>query len=653
MRFTAAVAFYAATASAGSLKDVKHVVLFMQENRAFDHYFGTMAGVRGFADPNAQVNPDGRSTFQQLVTPAMSNATNQLTPWPLNYLGGNWSQATQCMGAGSNSWQAMHEAYNGGLNNEWAVGNTPCVNPGWPKLFSANMYTRWSVGYFKREDIPTHFDVAEGWTVGDMYQEAVLAATDPNRIVWMSGTVNNPGTPNNPDGNNGGMILDNTASPGCEKPHFNCFPFTWKTVPEYWQAANVSWQVYQDADNFEDNMLAYFQQYQAAASDTNDPLTKYGNSYPGLDKFYADAKAGTLPMISYIIGPAELSEHPPYLPSDGAWLINQVVDAVTQGAAYNETALFISYDEGGGFGDHVTPFHAPSGTAGEWIDDPYGLVGETPVGPGFRIPLFIVSPWTRGGHVFTEHADHGSQILFVEEWLQALGYDNVQSKELPPWRREHMSNLVNAFDFDHPDYSLPSMFHASAPLRDLSQPEPTDGQLGALGGNYIGAARCQATYPDSQPPVPYGTNNANANIAAQTEQGFKQVRGALTEGRYLTFELNGWGLANVGNFLAFLPASRKHDDLKQRWILHQQGDGDSKVFTISSARSGRYIGPLLSLVQQGKAEQFTIQDLGKGNGYSITRGNGKCLKLGPAGQLLQSLGWNGPGFKVFSVTYHS
>ena len=70
--------------------------------------------------------------------------------------------------------------------------------------------------------------------------------------------------------------------------------------------------------------------------------TKTGGSYIGLDKFYKDARAGTLPMISYIIGPAEPSEHPPYLPSDGALLINQVVGAVTQGAAYNETVLMIS-----------------------------------------------------------------------------------------------------------------------------------------------------------------------------------------------------------------------------------------------------------------------------------------------------------------------
>jgi phospholipase C len=113
-------------------------------------------------------------------------------------------------------------------------------------------------------------------------------------------------------------------------------------LPEYWQDAGVSWQVYQDVDNFEDNMLAYFDQYQKATNSS--PLTIHGNTYAGLAKFYSDAAAGILPQISYIIGPAELSEHYPYLPSDGAWLQKQVVDAVTSSPLYNETVLMISYD---------------------------------------------------------------------------------------------------------------------------------------------------------------------------------------------------------------------------------------------------------------------------------------------------------------------
>ena len=86
----------------------------------------------------------------------MSNATDFLLPFHLNYLGGNWTDATQCMEAGDNGWQDNHGALNGDLNNKWAVNNTP-----------------WSWGYYKREDLPVHFAIAESWTVGDMYQVCV------------------------------------------------------------------------------------------------------------------------------------------------------------------------------------------------------------------------------------------------------------------------------------------------------------------------------------------------------------------------------------------------------------------------------------------------------------------------------------------------
>ena len=401
-------------------------------------------------------------------------------------------------------------------------------------------------------------------------------------------------------------------------------------------------------------MLAYFQQYQDASNDTSNPLTKHGNSYIGLEKFYEDAKAGTLPMISYIIGPGELSEHPPFLPSDGGWLINQVVDAVTQGASYNDTALILSYDEPGGFGDHVTPFHAPKGTAGEWIDDPWEILGEVPVGPGYRMPSMIISPWTRGGHVFTEHTDHNSQIMFVEEWLKAHGYEGVETENITPWRRKHMSNLVKAFDFDHPDYSLPMVAPAPTPLRNWKAPVVTDGAIGALYGNYIGSSKCTDTYKYPRPPPPYGPENANADMSKQTEEGFKQVRGDLTEGRYLTFEMKGMALTRTDDQLAVTKASAEHNDMRQRWVLHEQGDGDSKIFSISSAANGRYVGSATQLVNsEDSAAQFSINDLGNGKGYTLKIGDGKYLRVDSDGGLHYDTSEPTIGFSVFSVTYHS
>lgn len=128
----------------------------LSENRAFDHYFGTMAGVRGFKDANLQMNGNV-PVWKQLTTPALTTDSQYVTPWYLNYLGGNWSEATQCMSAGSNGWYENHAAWNFGSNNHWAMNNTP-----------------WSIGFYKKEDVPTQWALADGWVVGDMYQVSDL-----------------------------------------------------------------------------------------------------------------------------------------------------------------------------------------------------------------------------------------------------------------------------------------------------------------------------------------------------------------------------------------------------------------------------------------------------------------------------------------------
>lgn len=586
----------------------------MQENRAFDHYFGTMAGIRGFSDPNVQINPGSLPVWYQPVNSSITNATDYLLPWYLNYLGGNWSAATQCMVAGDNGWNDNHAALNGDLNNKWALNNTP-----------------WSWGHFSRQELPVHFGIAEGWTIGDMYQESVIASTNPNRVSWASGSINAPGSPQSPD--EGGVTIDNNEVPGCEADNLNCYPLKWKTTPEFYQEAGVTWQVYQNLDNFDDNPLAWFSQYQTALPWT--PLATRGVSFlKSLDTFYADAMAGTLPQISYIIGPAELSEHPPYQPKDGAWLQQQVVNAITMGKSYKDTVLIISFDETGGFGDHVTPYHSPQSTVGEWMQDPYGKFGQVYTGPGFRLPFYIVSPWTRGGNVFTEHADHISQIKFVEQWLGAKGY-NVTTDQIPSWRRAHMSDLVNAFDFSTPDFSLPKIPAAETPSQTL--------------GTYNGYAVCEATYPTQRPPPPYGNQTpANSLIS---EEGFKAVRGQLTEGRYLVFEAFGYAVTNNGGILGASKASPRHDVKTQRWVIYEkEAGGDS--FTVSSAIDGKFIGAGLELISGGDgAQSLEFTDMGNGKGYSVKTTDGKYFGLGIDGKI--GVGGSRIGFSIFSVTYNN
>ncbi|KAJ5970336.1 uncharacterized protein N7479_000254 [Penicillium vulpinum] len=610
--------------SAGSLKDIEHVVIFMQENRSWDTYFGTMAGVRGFNDPNVQINPDGKSVWHQVVEPSQSNKTKTLLPWYLGYKGGNAHDAIQCMNAGSNGYEENQQSLNYGLNNHWVAKNTP-----------------WSWGYMKREDIPVHFAIAEGWTSGDMYQEGQITATNPNRATLVSGSINVPGSPQEKD--EGGVYIDNNEVPGCDDNGINCYPLKWKTVYEFYEEAGVSWQVYQGTNNYDDNPLAWFKQFQDAAEDS--PLAKKGMAYLGLDAFYQAAANGTLPAVSFIVGPAELSEHPPYMPKDGAWLQKKIVDAVTSSPKYKSTLLMVSYDETGGFGDHVTPFHSPEGTPGEWMKDPLGMFTNIFTGPGFRVPFYIISPWTRGGRVFTERADHNSQILFVEQWLTARGYKNITTDEMVPWRRNHMSNLVNALDLDNPDYSLPN-------IPDAGTLETNEK------GGYIGTSNCQARNKQTRPDVPYGKQpKEQSTNTLWFEEGYKEVIGYLTEGRYLTFEKNGAALTNPGRGkkLTSTRATRKHNSKSQRWVIHYNKDEESNTFTISSALDGRWLGKngaLLSKDQASKAAEVKVTFLGKSRGYNLQFVDKKrYIDIDNRGQLDDSKSQPSCGFDVFSVSY--
>ncbi|KAJ6442212.1 non-hemolytic phospholipase C precursor [Purpureocillium lavendulum] len=543
----------------------------MQENRAFDHYFGTMAGVRGFNDANLQTN-NGVPVWKQL---SPSKEAQYISPWYINYLGGTWPEATQCMLSGSNSWYNNHAAWNHGTNDHWAVNNTP-----------------YSIGFYKRQDLPTQWSLAENWVIGDMYQEAVVASTSPNRVVWQSGSINVPGGPQAPD-QGGNPYIDNNETPGCEKGGINCYPLKWKTAAEHYEDAGVDWQVFQDADNFDDNPLAWFKQFQDAKKDSS--LYNRGIKGQSLNTFYARAANGTLPEVSYI---------------------NKIAEAIVKSPKYSKTALIVSYDETGGWFDHVDPFRSPDGTAGEWLDDPYDQVGRTFAGPGFRVPFYIISPWTRKGGVYTEHADHNSQLLFIEKWQAAKGR-NVTTKEMVAWRRENMGDLVGAFDFENPDTSVPNLPNAPEPHKDSK-------------GNYDGSSHCKDQYPKQQPPVPYKGEGVITDMPALVEKGFKPIRGKLTEGRFLVLEMNGFALTagsrcGSKDGVCLTKATDKHETAAQRWVAHVSKLGGTE-FTFSSSVDGQYICESEKLCgQKEKAMKFNV---------GFTPSKGYCFKMTKGGQYM-------------------
>ena len=269
----------------------------------------------------------------------------------------------------------------------------------------------------------------------------------------------------------------------------------------------------------------------------------------------------------------------------------------------------------------------------EWIQDPYNEAGYTYTGPGFRLPFYIVSPWTRGGNVFTEHADHNSQIMFIEEWLAAKGKD-VSTNQMTPWRREHMSSLVNAFDFENPDYSIASIPYAIPPHE--------------TGGVYDGSSYCEATYAVVQPKVPYTQQVDPSDVSSYSEQGFKSMRGALTEGRYIVLELNGYALANTGKqALDATKAASMHEDIKQQWVVHAQVTGGD-TFTISSAQDAKYIGANNEFIAGANgAEVYTIS-FKASRGYALQNQNGRYLTVGKRGHV--STRNRAAYFKAYSVT---
>lgn len=177
----------------------------------------------------------------------------------------------------------------------------------------------------------------------------------------------------------------------------------WPAYAQYLDEAGVDWRSYQNSYNWATNSgLFYFEAFQKAA--VNSSLYQRGLAFDGdngLAAFKAAAANGTLPEVSWVFPPGAMQEHSPNTPNDGAWYMNELVNAVIHGKNYEDTVMLINYDgmcnesgifdsckrsdialEAGGWGDAVKPLVSPRGTAGEWFEDPDGELGYTFSGPG-------------------------------------------------------------------------------------------------------------------------------------------------------------------------------------------------------------------------------------------------------------------------------
>lgn len=521
--------------------DAEHVVLLMQENRSFDHCFGTLQGVRGFNDPRAIKLPNKNPVWLQ------SNREGQTyVPFRLDIKN---TKATW-MGDLPHAWENQVDARNDGKYDGWLEAK---------KLGNKSYeHVPLTMGYYTRKDLPFYYALADGFTVFDQHFCASLTGTTANRSFFWTGKIRD--TPESPAlVRNSDLYYNKEAS--------------WKTFPERLEEHGISWRIYQnelslrteveDASllaNFTNNNLEWFSQYhvrfsqahynylqnlskqlpleianledeiknlpkaaiqapinklenkknqlktvkddlikwhpdnfeklstfeknlhkKAFTTNINDPdyhkietvkymenATKREVDVPKSDilhQFRNDVEKGKLPMVSWLVAPQKFSDHPS-APWYGAWYVSEVLDILTKNPEiWKKTIFIVTYDENDGYFDHVPPFTAPSPKAknalseGLEADTEYVSLSEelqkkslkprharkSPVGLGYRVPMLIASPWSRGGMVNSEVCDITSTLMFLEKFLTKKTGKAMVETNISSWRRTICGDLTSAF----------------------------------------------------------------------------------------------------------------------------------------------------------------------------------------------------------------
>lgn len=525
--------------------DAEHVVILMQENRSFDHTYGSLQGVRGFNDPRAIDLPNKNKVWLQ------TNAANETyAPFRLNMRD---TKATW-MSSLPHSWENQVDARNDGKFDRWLdakkSGNKEYAN------------MPLTLGYYNREDLPFYYALADAFTVCDQNFCSSLTGTTPNRLFFWTGTLRDPTNP---------AAIANVRN---ENVDYEA-EVNWTTFPERLEDQSISWKIYQNEislptglqgeedgwlGNFTDNPIEWFSQHKvrfhptyypfiqqqakviperiqaleaklktltesdkeyartksdlanqqhfqqliqadlvnytpekfsqlsqreknlcekAFTTNVNDPdyhtlstlsyqdgATKREVKVPKgdvLHQFRADVKDKKLPTVSWLVAPENFSDHPS-APWYGAWYISEVMDILTQNPdVWKKTIFILAYDENDGYFDHVPPFvpahpdQPETGLTSKGIDTRLEFVTQEqeskrknpgrsgPIGLGFRVPLVIASPWSRGGYVCSEVFDHTSTLQFLEKFLSHKTGKKIEEPNINAWRRTICGDLTSAF----------------------------------------------------------------------------------------------------------------------------------------------------------------------------------------------------------------
>jgi phospholipase C len=357
--------------------------------------------------------------------------------------------------------------------------------------------TEYSMGYYTRDEAPFQYVLAESFTICDAYFCSVTGATDPNRIVFFSGSNFNPELrergENATDANSEPSNLRCWVSGKMPRPGYTYHgtAFKWPTIPDILEKAGISWRIYQDPnDNWTGAMhgCLAFDSFRTAVPQSS--IYRNGLSSWSLADLTTDVKNATLPQVCWVLPTQLQSEHPggPSSPAHGGNFTLQVLDALTSNpAVWSETVFFLTFDEKDGLFDHVPPPAVPSynldgtmagkatldvagmyfkndkvkfrdefsGQLKRYLDSRDTISGNVrPWGLGPRVPMYVISPWSKGGWVCSQVFDHTSVAQFLEKRF------DIAIPAITPWHRAVCGDLTSAFDFINPN-------GAAVPMPDM------------------------------------------------------------------------------------------------------------------------------------------------------------------------------------------
>lgn len=390
---------------------IETIVVLMQENRSFDHYFGRYPRWAGRTD--IEVPPD--------------NATNPERVEPTSSETHAWQRAGHaCFLDTAHSWASVHKQINGGKMDGFYETNHDFKGETMPDPTMALRDGERALWWYDERDIPFYYALAKEFGLGDHYFSSVPGPTWPNRMYLYAAT-------------SFGRVENGW-------PNIDAFPYPQNdaVILDELDKRRVDWKLYGNGSGVGAGIPLGVQ-----------TTSRYGREIIfTMDDFFADAAAGKLPPVAFVdaAGPNKGvisdDEHPAAMPQVGQKFVAKVVRAMFQSPQWNKSAFFLTYDEHGGLYDHVAPPKA-------CVPDDKTPVSKTDVpiegafdmyGP--RVPFIVVSPYAKRGHVSHAVYDHTSIVRFIQAKFRLPALTGRDANALPP---------TDFFDFAQPPRPPPEL----------------------------------------------------------------------------------------------------------------------------------------------------------------------------------------------------